>query len=119
MTGSECAKYLMDLGMLLEHLSMQQSEWSQKTFGTDAERGPVSALKHLEKEAKEAYENPTDEMELADCFLLILDAARRAGITPKGLLMISLEKLDINKKINWPKPVGDEPVFHVKDASDE
>jgi hypothetical protein len=31
-----------------------QAEWSQKTFGEDRRKGPLGALKHLEKETKEA-----------------------------------------------------------------
>lgn len=37
-------------------LNSELSEWSQKTFGSDDERGPIGALKHLAKEAKEAAE---------------------------------------------------------------
>jgi hypothetical protein len=59
----------------------RQAEWSQATFGTDAERGPTGPLKHLEHEAREAQAAPDDPSEYADCFLLILDAARRSGMT--------------------------------------
>lgn len=104
----------VDLGADLWSLARKQSEWSQETFGTDAERGPVGALRHLAKEAIEAAENPTDRTEYADCLLLILDASRRAGIRLHDLIKEADKKLEINKQRTWPKPTSDEPVEHVR-----
>ena len=106
---------IVEAGEVLYDLARDQSEWSQATFGTDAERGPMGALKHLEREAREAQENPTEPEEYADCFLLILDAARRAGIKPTELMRHALAKMEINKARSWPKPTSDEPVEHIKD----
>lgn len=105
---------LIEAGDLLHALASTQSEWSQATFGKDSERGPLGALRHLEKEAREAQANPTDPMEYADCFLLILDAARRAGIKPMELMRYALAKMEINKSRQWPKPVDDQPVEHIR-----
>ncbi len=33
------------------------SKWSQETFGSDAERGPIGPLRHLKLEADEAIES--------------------------------------------------------------
>jgi hypothetical protein len=104
----------LEAGELLRDLAGDQAEWSQKTFGSDKDRGPIGALRHLEKEAREAAENPTDPMEYADCFLLILDAARRAGIKPMELMKHAAAKMEINKARTWPKPTSDEPVEHVR-----
>lgn len=95
-----------------------QSEWSQATFGLDGERGPVGALKHLEKEAKEAYDESDpvkQKMEIVDCLFLSFDAARRSGMTPLALRRLAFEKLAINKARKWGKPTSDEPVEHVRD----
>ena len=108
----------------------EQSEWSQATFGTDTERGPLGALKHLEKEAKEAQrevekiqriQSNTDSSiadslntEIADCLFLTFDAARRAGMTLDSLLDTAFRKLEINKQRKWNKPTSDEPVEHVR-----
>lgn len=46
----------LDLGTQLGRLAHEHGEWSQATFGSDAERGPIGALKHLAKEANEAVE---------------------------------------------------------------
>lgn len=95
-------------------LANDQSEWSQATFGTDQERGPMGALRHLEKEAREAQAAPHDIEEYADCFLLILDAARRAGISPQHLIEAAQAKMAINRQRTWPRPIDDQPVEHVR-----
>lgn len=102
------------LAIKFRDLIRDQSQWSQATFGTDLERGPLGALRHLEREAVEAQGAPTDVEEYADCFLLILDAARRAGISPLQLIEAAQQKLEINKRREWPGPVDDQPVEHVR-----
>lgn len=117
----------LTIGMELMELIREQSEWSQATFGTDRERGPVGALKHLSKEAKETIEawwaycaelSPSSQqaqrMEFADCLLLILDASRRAGIRIDYLIASAREKMKTNKARTWPKPISDEPVEHIR-----
>lgn len=42
------------LGLSLTALVEDHREWSDTTLGTPAERGPIGALKHLQKEAVEA-----------------------------------------------------------------
>lgn len=100
-------------------LNTELSEWSQKTFGSDDERGPIGALKHLAKEAKEAAEAvDRGELlkELADCLILTLDATRRGKFTASDLLQAALEKMEVNRNRKWPAPVKDEPVEHVRDG---
>ena len=97
-------------------LVQDQAEWSQETFGKDSERGPIGALKHLSMEAQEAVEAVGSDklnMELADCFLLILDASRRAGLKPMQLVEVAQAKMKINRGRQWPKPTDDEPVEHI------
>jgi len=111
----------------------EHSEWSQRTFGTDQERVPLGALKHLEKEAKEAQEESAfltadgcaphhqDKLyeEIADCLFLTFDAARRAGMTLDSLLDTAFKKLEKNKTRVWAKPAkGDEPIEHVRGIND-
>lgn len=91
-----------------------QSAWSQKTFGTDQERGPQGSLKHLIKEAQEALQKPDDHKEYADLIILVCDASRRAGLTMGDLLKAAHAKMAENKKRTWPKPVEGEPCEHVK-----
>lgn len=97
----------------LEAFWSEQSAWSQATFGTDAERGPIGALKHLAKEAVEAQAMPPDLMEFVDCLFLTFDATRRAGFTFDQLREAAWRKLAVNKARKWPKPgASDEPVEH-------
>ena len=103
----------MEFATRLRDMLTEQALWSQSTFGSDDARGPVGALKHLSLEATEAAESPGDITEYADCFLLLMDAARRARISPMALLEASYAKLQVNKRREWPTPTGDEPVLHV------
>ena len=105
---------LIELGESLADLASDQAEWSQETFGSDRDRGPLGALRHLEKEAGEAQAKPDDLDEYADCFLLILDAARRAGMRPINLIRHAQQKMKVNRARTWPKPTSDEPVEHIR-----
>lgn len=101
-------------GRLFADLVHEQKQWSETTFGADTERGPIGALKHLEREAKEAQKSPRDVFEYADCLLLVLDAARRAGFSPMTLIRRAYEKLQVCKTRIYPKPIGDVPSEHVR-----
>ncbi len=106
---------------------LQQSRWSQETFGSDEVRKSKGPLLHLEKEVKEALEACTAlgmsdlhhdqllrnlQMELVDCFFLVTDAARRSGLTYEGFMDLVFKKLKINKARKWGKPTSDQPVEH-------
>ena len=81
--------------------------WSQKTFGTDEERGPKGCLEHLKLEAQEAIESPKDIKELADCFILIMDATRRSGFVWEELLMATDLKLEeVKNRVYLRTPEG-------------
>lgn len=97
----------------LEDLIRDQSEWSQATFGSDTERGPVGALRHLSKEALEAAENPHDTSEYADCLLLLLDAMRRRGLKFHTLVIAAQEKMKVNRSRTYPPSVEGQPCEHV------
>jgi NTP pyrophosphatase (non-canonical NTP hydrolase) len=108
---------MVDFADKFTDLIRDQADWSQATFGSDSERGPMGALKHLEKEARECQEavgTPELREELADCLLLLLDASRRAGIKPTQLIEAAQAKMVKNKQRTWSKPTSDEPVEHVR-----
>lgn len=138
---AEAIEFCDKLGELIE----DQANWSQNTFGNDTNRSPSGALRHLMKEAQEAidcleweqkYKQKHKETEasnylvlatnwrkklpeeLADCFLLILDASRRSGFTFSNIVTASLEKMKVNKSREWPKSSSDglTPVEHKKEA---
>ena len=121
------------LGMKLDDLASEQSEWSQATFGTDAERGPLGAIRHLRKETVEAEEawlavvkaqadgDPHAAMlaekfgeEKADMLLLLLDLNRRSGGTPVDLVAAAQAKMKINRQRVYKKTPDGVPSEHVR-----
>ncbi len=106
-------------------------QWSNRTFGDEAKRGPIGPLKHLVKEVlvellgyheeqvTDLLESPalrdcdpTDLYELADVQILVDDAVRRAGHTWCELLSAADAKQARNEKRSYPMPVGDEISEH-------
>lgn len=105
----------IQLTLKLQRLLIEQKIWSEETFGADEIRGPVGALKHLEREAVEAVEaferiaesddDNTEwefrrgnfKTELADCFLLLLDASRRGGVELLDLITAAEAKMVVNR----------------------
>ncbi len=111
---ADAVKQLANFDRSTTKLWADLAVWSQSTFGSDAVRGPIGALKHLRAEVAETIDAPDDLVEYADCLMLILDAARRAGFSHDQLLVAAFDKLAINRSRTWPSPVSDEPVMHVK-----
>ena len=72
---------------------------------------------HLSEEAKEAAADPGDIIEWADCMILLLDGARKAGFTTDDLHQAVLRKMEINYKRKWGKPDADGVVRHIDDAT--
>lgn len=104
----------------LQELMDGIQEWSGKTFGEGPSR-IIPNLKHLKKEIPELIKtiedhgNPDEtEMEFADCFILLFQAAARYGLTAKDIKLICEKKMEINKKRNWGKPDKDGVVEHVR-----
>lgn len=118
-----------ELGAALEVLTQSHQQWSEKTFGTIEQRGPVGALKHSIKEAKEAieeYESSGPELihdndkyvtELADMLLTLFDATWRSDLTFQDIINAAQEKMYRNMEREWPA-IGtvppDESVHHIK-----
>lgn len=105
--------------MTLREFWTDLSQWSQATFGTDKERGPVGPLKHLAKEVAEAQEKPDDIYEYADMVFLVFDAARRAGFEFDQLTNAVEHKLQINRARKWGPKSTDGVTEHVREANDE
>lgn len=133
--ASEASAPIDLLGEQLLRLARDRAEWSQATFGSDTERGPIGALEHLAKEAGEAiaawdlFIDPQTgatreagihearmelQEEFADCLLLLLDASRRAGMSPEDLVRAATLKMVINRERVWPTPESNKPVEHVR-----
>ena len=84
---------------MIHHLQARVASWSIITFGS--ERPPSAPLNHLLKEVQEAIDKPTDIVEYADCLLLLLDAAAKAGFNTNDLIEASFHKLRICEQHEW------------------
>jgi len=108
--------------------------WSDGQFGTDDRT--IGILYHLKKEVDELIDSTkktklllgddstyvdelTDQidktdMEFADCFMLLLDAASHSYIDAEQLIGLSYKKMEINKNRKWGEPDENGVVEHVK-----
>jgi len=102
-------------------------KWSDETFGKNRKNLPLPILYHLTKEVPEAIVSATFMnlyrgkkcrkrllMELADCFMLVVDAASHSGFTPEELLKAVEKKLEINKIRKWGEPDENGTVEHIR-----
>jgi hypothetical protein len=97
----------------LEYLWLKQTEWSDETFGKN--RKPTGPMNHLKKEVEEVLDNPYDTEEYADCLLLLIDAARLAGMTPESLLDAAMEKHLKNRLRKWGEADSFGVIEHTED----
>lgn len=98
--------------MKINVLDIQQfiddnNEWSVKTFG---QCSAILPLNHLLKEVKEVNhailfnESKEDlKFEFADCFILLMQAAKKEGITFEEVFLSAVQKMNINKRRTWKK----------------
>jgi hypothetical protein len=93
-------------------------EWSSKTFENETS---VSKINHLKKEVEELrfsifHEHSEEEKryEFADCFMLLIAAAKMEGLTANDLILITKAKLELNKSRIWGKPDENGVVEHIE-----
>ena len=72
--------------------------FTEKTF---PDATPRSKALHMAEEAIEAANDPQDILEWADCMILLLDAARKAGYSTSDIYDGVLRKMEINKTRTW------------------
>lgn len=89
----------------------QQGAWADKTFPGQTITGKI---KHLQREVAELLESPSDLSEIADCFSLLMDIARKAGYPASTVVKAAFEKLEINKARTWGPADADGVIEHVK-----
>lgn len=88
--------------------------FTEKTFPSST---AVSKAKHLSAEALEAAADPSDVLEWADCMILLLDGARKAGFSVDDIHAAVIRKMDINKRRNWGAPDTDGVCRHIEEAA--
>jgi len=87
--------------------------FTEKTFPGATAR---SKALHLAEEAHEAADDPADVIEWADCMILLLDGARRAGFSTDALFEAVQRKMKINKERTWNAADKDGIFRHAKAA---
>lgn len=121
-TSCELPYKLQVDGLLLDEFFAVHGDWSQKTFGTDKERGPLGPLKHIAKELLSEllpfpretvaamlatvppdFVPPRDIEELADLLFLLFDVTRRSGFTFEQLRIAVNQKMRKNQARSWPR----------------
>ena len=87
--------------------------WSDATFGPGSKR-LNGIVDHLRREVDELAANTADSTEFADCLMLLIDAARCAGLNTTMLLLASRQKLEVNKLRKWGPIETDGSILHVE-----
>lgn len=106
----------------LQKLMDDHDAWSDATFGKyEQQRNPVPVILHLSKETGEVVEAINNSMgderilsEYADCFLLLLDAARLSGYDARDLIAGSRKKMELNKTRDWGKMDANGVIEHLE-----
>jgi len=119
----------------LQKLMNDVAKWSDETFGKGNRTKGI--LRHLQEEIDEVIEEvdksnalgvdnsvgvgefgrqvERTQMEFADCFMLLIDAAAHYGITAEELLRVTRKKLEINKNRDWDEMNEDGFCNHIPD----
>lgn len=92
-------------------LERQHIAWVKETF---ADESPLGAIKHLQREVKELHDNPADITEYADCLLLLMSTASRAGFSMHDIVRAGWEKLAVNKGREWGTPDSEGIIEHTR-----
>jgi hypothetical protein len=93
------------------------TDWQEATFKVIDSLGLVY---HLEQELDELKTdilrlNPDKRLEFADCFILLMGAAKADGMSYEDICSAISEKLEINKKRVWGEPDSNGVINHVKE----
>lgn len=95
----------MPVGMLVEEVY----RWAEETFPN---RTDASMFLKMYKELGELVDEPSDSLEIADLFIMLMDYARRKNVNITTAVMV---KLEINRRRTWIiKPDG--TMSHVKQS---
>lgn len=93
----------------LEKLGVEVLEWAQATFPGQL---PSSVASHLHDEAGELMEEPGNNEEMADCFLLLIQLAALHGY---DILHEARKKFEVNRARKWGTPDARGVVKHIEE----
>lgn len=98
-------------------LFKQITDWQAETFPNTTD---LSSATHLQKETQElinaikAGDTENIHEEIADCFFLLFDVAKKSGLDLNQITYQIQLKLLVNKSRIWNKPDADGCVHHQK-----
>lgn len=95
----------------LSELLQEVADWAIPTFPNAT---PDSWCAHIQKEAQELRDDPSDIIEAADLLILVGGLVVKQGFTIRDLENAVRQKLEINKKRVWGEPDADGVVEHVE-----
>ena len=96
----------------MNDLQYDLNKWTSEQFPDQPLSGKFA---HLRKELDELEADPSDIVEYADCYMLLIDIAGKNNIRLSDIHRAAGEKLEVNKKRDWGKPNADGSVEHVRD----
>lgn len=82
----------------LHELQHKICSWADKTFGNQPQHARV---KKLANEVEELTKSPFKKSEVCDCFVVLLQVAKGAGMSADELMNGTLEKHRINELRQW------------------
>jgi hypothetical protein len=94
----------------LDAIAAEVREWQDATF---TEATPASCAAHLRSEVTELLADPTDAEEIADCAMLVIGVANKAGV---DLASAIAAKLAVNRARKWGKRNAEGFVEHERPA---
>lgn len=97
----------------LQQIVGEINRWQDTVF---TRATPVSAAAHLKKEAQELWEDPYDEEEIADIFILLAGVAHLAGVDLEAAVE---KKMKINRERTWGEPDAEGVVEHIRAPTPE
>lgn len=96
---------------LLTNFQEKVGEWAAITFPTSSDD---SRIEHIRREIEELQSKPSDPLEAADIFLLLLHHAHMNGY---DLMTAAKKKFEIIKKRKWHEPDEKGVMHHIKETS--
>ncbi len=87
-------------------------EWTVEKFGNPS--NPIPSLNHLREELEELIADPASPEEWADCFIILIHAARKAGFNMRSIRSFIIQKHEVNKNRRWSAPDENGVCHHIK-----
>lgn len=100
-----------------KQLFTEVTDWQEATFKENI--NTISLLSHLQQETLETiigilFHETDKRLEFADCFILLMGAAKADGMSYEDICNAIKEKLEINKQRKWGEPDSNGVINHIK-----